>query len=46
MNIYGNPMLNLLNQSRGLSQVAPKNLNQIKGMMNLVRNSNNPSKMI
>ena len=36
-----NPMLNLLNQSQGgLSQL--KNLNKLKDMMNILKNSDNP----
>ena len=42
MNNSANPMLNLLNQSRGLSQ----NLNQIKQMANLIKSSKNPQLMV
>ena len=36
-----NPMLNLLNQSQGgLLQL--NNINKIKSMMNILKNSNNP----
>jgi hypothetical protein len=40
-----NPMLNQLSQLNGLSQQV-KNLNQIKNMMNLLRNANNPQAML
>jgi hypothetical protein len=42
-----NPMLSLLNQSKGLSPAAlPKNLKQIKNMMNLLRTAGNPQLML
>ena len=37
-----NPMLNQLNQLRGL----PNNFNQIKNMFNLLKASNNPNQML
>jgi len=41
MNYSPNPMLNMLNLSKGL-----KNLNQVKNMMNMVRTSQNPELML
>lgn len=40
-----NPMLGLLNQSKGLSQQV-NNLSQIKNMMNILRTANNPQAML
>lgn len=40
-----NPMLGLLNQSRGLSQQT-SNLSQIKNMMNMLKTANNPQAML
>lgn len=39
-------MLDLLNQSSGSSVKMPNNFNQIKNMMNVVKNARNPQMML
>lgn len=44
-NMMNNPMLALLNQSSGLSASA-RNLNNVKNLVNMVKNSRNPQAML